>query len=131
MQERIQQELEMLRRRFPRLEYVEAGHWIKVPQHRLATGWNRTETDVVFQIPVGYPGTPPYGIYVTAGILFNSKRPNNYTEPAPTQPPFSGPWGIFSWAPAEGQWRPTGNLSSGSNLLNWLLGFSDRFREGI
>lgn len=131
MQERLHQELELLRRRFPHLEYVEAGHWIKVPKYRLVSGWNRPETDVVFQIPVGYPGTPPYGVYVQAGILFNSTKPNNYAEPSGTQPPFSGTWGIFSWTPADGQWRPTANLSAGSNLLNWLLGFGDRFREGI
>src|SRR5260370_183044 len=127
MQERIRQELELLLRRFPDLEYVEAGPWTKVPNYRLFPGWNRPETDVVFQIQVGYPGRAPYGIYANAGIVFNSTRPNNYTEPAPTQPPFSGNWGIFSWAPADGQWRPTANLSTGSNLLNWLLGFGDRF----
>ena len=131
MQERLHQELELLRRRFPHLEYVEAGHWIKVPRYRLVSGWNRPETDVVFQIPVGYPGTPPYGVYVQAGILFNSTKPNNYAEPSGTQPPFSGTWGIFSWAPADGQWRPAANLSAGSSLLNWVLGFGDRFREGL
>ena len=131
MQDRIRQELELLRSRFRDLEYVQAGHWIKVPKYRLVPGWNRPETDVAFQVPVGYPGTPPYGIYVVSGILFNSTRPNNYTEPAPTQPPFSGTWGIFSWVPADGHWRPTASLTTGSNLLNWLLGFADRFREGI
>lgn len=131
MLERIRQELELLRRRFPNLEYAEAAHWIKAPNYRLTPGWNRSETDVAFQIPVGYPGTPPYGIYVPAGILFNSARPNNYSEPAPSQPPFAGSWGIFSWRPDDGHWRPTADLSTGSNLLNWLLGFSDRFQEGI
>jgi hypothetical protein len=100
MQERIRQELELLRHRFDDLEYVEVGHWVKVPGYRLVSGWNRPETGVAFQIPVGYPGTPPYGIYVPSAILFNTAKPNNYVEPAPTRPPFSGTWGIFSWAPS-------------------------------
>ena len=131
MEERIQQELALLRARFRQLEYVASGHWVKIPGYLMPAGWNRTQTDISFQVPVGYPGTLPYGIYVPSGILFNSTRPNNYSEPAPTQPPFGGNWGIFSWTPGDGEWRPTASLSTGSNLLNWVLGFGDRFREGI
>jgi hypothetical protein len=120
----------MLCKFYPCLEYTEAGHWIKIAGYPLVSGWNRSETDTVFQIPVAYPGTPPYGIFVPAGILFNSARPNNYVEPAGTQPPFPGPWGFFSWAPADGEWRPTANVTSGSNLLNWVHGFAERFKEG-
>ncbi len=85
---------------------------------------------MAFPIPVGYPGTPPYGIYVPAGILFNSMRPKDYTEPAPSQPPFGGTWGIFSWTLGDGQWRPAADAASGPNLVNWVLGFGVRFREG-
>jgi len=96
----------------------------------LPHGWNREVTEVAFPIPVGYPGTPPYGIYVPAGILFNSMRPKDYTEPAPSQPPFGGTWGIFSWTLGDGQWRPAADAASGPNLVNWVLGFGVRFREG-
>jgi len=88
-------------------------------------------TAVAFQILVGYPGTPPYGIFVPAGITFNGSRPNNYAEPAGTQPPFGGTWGVFSWLPVEGEWRPGATPAAGTNLLTWVLGFADRFREGI
>jgi len=130
MQERSEQELALLRQLYPNLQYVPAGQWIWIPSYALPAGWNRNATDIAFQIPTGYPGTPPYGIYVPAGILFNGARPNNYTEPANTQPSFGGTWGIFSWQPADGQWRPGATVTSGSNLLNWVRGFADRFREG-
>jgi hypothetical protein len=130
MQERIEQELALLSSRFSCLTYVPAGHWIKIPSYPLFEGWNRIATDVVFQIPAGYPGTPPYGIYVEAGILFKETLPDNYTEPSSNRPPFGRTWGIFSWTPHDGQWRATADLVTGSNLLNWVLGFSERFREG-
>lgn len=130
MQERISQELALVRRRFPDLEYKEEGRWVRIPAYPLPEGWDRPSTDVAFQIPVEYPGTPPYGIYTPAGLTYKGVRPDNYSEPAPTQPPFPGTWGIFSWMALEGQWRRTTDLVTGSNLLNWLMGFADRFREG-
>ena len=131
MQARIEQERAFLRRHFPTLEYVKEGHWIKIPSYRMPSDWNREASDVAFQIPVGYPGTPPYGIYAPEGIQIKGTKPNNYTEPASNQPPFAGRWGVFSWQPADGQWRATADLSSGCNLLNWVLGFADRFKEGV
>ncbi|MDD5308695.1 MAG: E2/UBC family protein [Deltaproteobacteria bacterium] len=130
LSDRIGQELALLRKKYPDLEYVAAGQWARIPSYPLPEGWNRTMTDVVFAIPVGYPATAPYGIYVPAGILHKDARPNNYTEPASNTPPFSGSWGIFSWSPADGEWRPTANLQSGPNLLNYVQGFANRFREG-
>ena len=130
MEERIEKELELLRQRYPDLEYKEEGRWVRIPSYPLREGWNRSSTEVVFQIPVGYPGTPPYGIYAPSARLFNKTRPDDYSEAATTQPPFPGTWGIFSWQPADGQWRATTDLVTGSNLFNWVTGFADRFREG-
>lgn len=130
MEERIKKELELLRKRYPDLEYTEEGKWVRIPAYPLPEGWNRSSTDVAFQIPVGYPGTPPYGIYTPAGILFRGHSPHDYREPAPNKPPFSGSWGIFSWRPDEGQWRATADPATGSNLLNWVIGFRNRFQAG-
>lgn len=130
MQERIDQEMALLRSRFHEVEYKQEGQWVHISSYHLPEGWNYRTTDVAFQIPQGYPGAPPYGFYVLSGLLFQGVRPDNYNEPAPTQPPFPGTWGMFSWAPGDGQWRPTVDLSTGSNLLNWVMGFADRFRQG-
>lgn len=128
MRERINQELALLGQRYPNLEYRQEGHWIRIPEYRLPAGWNRSDTDVAFQIPVGYPGTPPYGILTPASLLFNDELPDDCT-PANPIPPFGGTWMRFSWQPVG--WQPTAELvTAGSNLLNWVVGFSERFREG-
>lgn len=132
MENRIDEEIALLRRRWPQLEYVPNGRWAQLPQYGpLPDGWSPVIMPVAFQIQLAHPGTPPYGFYVPAGILFCGQRPNNYSEPAPTQPPFAGSWGIFSWQPEDGQWLPRADIAAGSNLLNWVLGFIERFREGV
>jgi len=129
MNGRIKKELDLLRRRYPDLEYHDDSQWVKIPAYPLSEGWDRTPTDVAFQIQLQYPGTPPYGIYVPAGITFKGEKPNDYTEPAGNQPPFGGSWGVFSWT-IEGQWRATSDLVTGSNLSNWVSSFADRFSQG-
>lgn len=127
MQERIEQEIEMLRQRYPQLE--RNGNWIRIPNYPLPEGWNQTATDVAFEIPTQYPGTPPYGICTPVGLLFRGASPDSYT-PSHAQVPFSGAWGRFSWAPEDGHWRATNDPHTGSNLLNWVIGFAQRFKEG-
>jgi hypothetical protein len=131
LQERISEELVLIRWKFPDVDYQEDGQWVHIPSYSLPSGWNRSSTEIAFQIPAGYPGTPPYGIYVPVGLQFKGAKPDNYTEPAGNHPPFPGTWGVFSWMPLDGQWRPTADLREGSNLLNWVMGFTDRFEEGL
>ena len=131
METRITQELELLRKYYPDLEYEEEGRWIRIPSYPLPEGWDRQSTDVAFQIKAGHPGTPPYGFCVPAGLTYRGQRANNYKEPASPQPPFEGAWGIFSWSHNADQWRPTADVVTGSNLLNWARSFADRFREGV
>jgi hypothetical protein len=131
MQERINQEIGLLKTRFPDLEYRPDGQWIRTPAYPLPSGWNFSATHLAFPIPIEYPISSPYGIYVPAGIRFGGQLPNNYAEQAPTQPPFGGVWGIFSWTPQDGVWHATADITKGSNLLNWVLGFQRRFEEGV
>jgi hypothetical protein len=129
MTERIARELELLRKRWPDLEYVEDGQWVRLPGYPLPEGWSRPSTDVACQIPKTYPGTPPYGIYVPVGLTFKGSPPDNYT-PASTKPPFPGDWGIFSWTQDAGGWHATADLTTGSNLFNFALTFAERFQQG-
>ena len=121
----------MLRSVYASLKIAGPEPWVLIPEYEIpaGTGWNREKTEVSLVIPPGYPGHPPYGIYVPAGVLCHGRPPSNYREPAPTAPPFPGSWGIFSWAPA-GPWPATADPTSGPNLVNWVRGFADRFREG-
>lgn len=110
-------------------EAKQHGMWYLIPQYPLPEGWNQKFVDVAFRIQPGYPSTPPYGFYVPAGTRFKETLPNNYQEAISDPPPFAGAWGMFSWAPAE--WRPSDNLGAGFNLLNYALGFANRFKEGV
>lgn len=130
MTERIEAELELLRQYYPSLEYrEEGGQWVRIPDYGLPEGWSCGEVDVVFEIKITYPGAPPYGLYVPVNLAFQGNAPNN-SNANPPQPPFDGQWALLSWAPIDGRWRPTEDLVTGSNLLNWVRGFADRFREG-
>src|SRR3989344_7285785 len=121
VQARIEQELALLRSRFRNVEYIAADQWIRVREYPiLHPDWTPGITDVAFQVPMAYPGAHPYGIYVPAGLRYRGNMPANYQEPAANQPPFGGTWGIFSWAPGDGQWRPTTDLVTGTNLLNFI-----------
>ena len=128
MQERVEEELRLLRTRYPDLEYVAQGYWIRVKGYPLPKGWNRDVTEVAFQI-VAAPAAP-YGIYVPSGLCFNGQMPANYNDSSGSVP-FPGTWGMFSWSPGEGEWRPGATVSNGTNYLNWALGFSIRFEEGV
>jgi hypothetical protein len=69
---------------------------------------------------------------VPGGLTCNGQHPDNYTEPAATQPPFGGTWGLFSWSTVDGQWRATAEPDPvrGYSLLSWVSGFAERFKEG-
>ncbi len=127
--ERIGAEISLLQRAFPSLEHRES--WVRLPGVPLPEGWAPNVVDVAFQISDAFPVAPPYGIFVPAGLRFNGTMPVNYTEPAGSQPPFGGVWGLFSWSVADAaDWRPTASVEHGVNLLQWARGFAQRFAEG-
>jgi hypothetical protein len=129
MDERIEQELALLRRYYEQVEYVPEGRWVRIWPVMTGSGWSEDPVAAAFQIPSGFPGAPPYGFYVPAGLLHHGKQPQNYQPEAPSQLPFEGRWAMFSWA-QDGSWRATSDLVSGSNLFNWSRSFRDRFAEG-
>lgn len=124
--QRIEEELGLLRNRFPGVEY--SNRWVRLPSYPLPPGWSLGWTPVAFHMRDGFPGIGPYGIYVPAGLRFQDKLPSNYSEPAGSQPPFGGNWGVFSWE-AEG-WFAKADIRAGHNLLTWTEGIIKRFKEG-
>lgn len=129
-EDRVAVEIEMLRGVFPAMQYQVAGHWVLIPGYPLSSNWNMTAVDLAFQVSVSHPGTPPYGVYAPSGLRFHGAAPANYSDPAGTQPPFPGRWAVFSWQPDDGQWRPHADPAQGTNLVNWAIGFGQRFRQG-
>ena len=131
MSERIQKELALLRVSYPEARYEENGQWICIHEYPIPQdhSWNRESTDVCFQVPQGYPASPPYGFLVPSGIRCEDQIPESYTEPPQNKPPFPGDWGFFSWS-HNGSWSPKGDLVSGSNLADFVRTFKDRFLQG-
>ncbi len=127
--QRISEELVLLREQFPTLDFRDP--WIRIPHWHMPSGWNPDTVDVAFIIADSYPAAPPYGIFVPAGLRVNGANPGNYTEPAQTQPPFGGSWGVFSWAVGDQKtWQPGTDVRRGANLLRWVHSFNARFAEG-
>lgn len=132
MNDRISKELDLLRKFFPKLEYVEDGQWVLIKDFTIPHNvqWNCQSINTCFQIPLGYPGTPPDGFYVPSGTNYKGDCPGNYKEPAANSPPFLDNWGFLSWHKEAG-WKATSDLQSGSNLLNFVRTFTDRFAQGV
>lgn len=128
MNERLDEELALLRSAFPSLEHRADGQWVRIPAYPLPLGiWRLMECEVAFQIPDS-AGQQPYGFWVRPDlVLANDTAPQNYSYPTST--PFGDDWGKFSWAP-EGQWLPKAELAEGSNMLNWARSFGRRLEEG-
>jgi hypothetical protein len=128
MGDRIQDELKLLRRHFPDLEYCEEGRWVLLPHYALPPGiWDRDGVAVCFLTPPGYPGQKPYGFYVSPRVqLRGGGEVKNRTDSA--EPPFAVEWAKFSWDIPV--WHATADLQTGSNLLNFVLTFRARFVQG-
>jgi hypothetical protein len=126
MNGRLALELSLLRTRFPDLRFDEVGRWVLLPTYPLPPGWSASETRIAFPIQTGHPATPPYGLCIPEDLRFKDAVPGNSSSPASV--PFPGAWRQMSWAPES--WQPAAEPQNGSNLVQWALGFSQRFNEG-
>jgi hypothetical protein len=133
MIDRLTKELAILNAFFPDVEFHDKDSgWIRIPRYTVQHGaWKQSEVSVCFQVPGGYPGDAPYAFWVTPLLRLagtDAAPTNNYQEPSPT--PFPGTWGRFSWS-HESSWRSGAEPAAGSNFLNFVLSFRDRFGEGV
>jgi len=128
MNERIEQELAILKTVYPDLEWYPESFWVRIPSYSLPDGvWKQSEIELAFQMPQSLPGQQPYGFWVRPGLeLANAGVPNNYTFPVTTS--LGDGWGQFSWSLMS--WQPQANITAGSNMLNFVRSFADRLREG-
>lgn len=128
---RVREEVELLRTRFPALVFREDGYWIRLPTIELPDVWNISSIDIIFQFPpAGYPENPFYGFFVPSGLRINGAMPQNFTDPAPAQPPFDDTkWAFFSGNPDP--WDPRAEIHAGSNAVTWMQSIFDRFREHL
>jgi len=92
---RLSRELERLSPFFD----VEVDHtlsWLLIRNYGLPKGFNRSKTDILFNIS-GFPYIPPasiFGVYMETGLTYNGRRLPNYYE-ALTRQMFGRLWAWF------------------------------------
>ncbi len=127
MQERRQQEIELLRKKYGDLEVGPNLDWVLFKAFPVPPGWSRTTTELLVVIPQGYPFTPPDNFYVPMGLkLASGNPPGNYTEGVNL---VNGQWGQFSFHPEREQWKASPEILDGHNLLTFMLQVERRLVE--
>lgn len=118
MHERVKQEIELFRARFPSVQHGEHFDWVMIPDYPLPDGrFNKGVTKLLFVIPPGYPNTPPDNFFVDSDLrLANGGNPPAFN--ATGSPPIPGSWGWFSWH--QVRWHPVATIEGGDNLLSYL-----------
>lgn len=124
---RVEQELSLLRAVYPDLEWRPDTFWVRIPAYPIPGGhWNQDAAEIACRIPPTV-GEQPYAFFVRPGLTtVDGREITNYTHPSATV--FGDDWGQFSWAPET--WAPHVDITSGSNMLNFVRSFADRLREG-
>lgn len=103
---RLLSELESLSPFFD-LEVDDKLSWVLIHDYGLPDGYNRKQTDILFNIS-GFPFIPPasiFGVYMELGLTYRDKRLPNYYE-ALTRHMFDRDWAWFctgqmSWNPRQ------------------------------
>ena len=130
---RLEEERRLIASVFPSV--VRSGDWFLIPDDSRAVrhGWTPAPFPVAFRAQPGHPGQVPYGIYVPSSARMGGQAPNNFSATASNPPPFAGRWGVLSWqGDADGKpWVPRTQIREGANLLNFLLTFEERYKEGV
>lgn len=100
--------------------------YVIIKNYSLPNVWNRQVTEIFFAIPAGYPSIKPDNFSVPAGLRTKSGAvPGNYSE---TKSHHEKQWGEFSYHMEE--WKSTGDINTGHNLLTFVAGIKNRLKEG-
>ena len=123
MHQRVSEEIELLRKRFPNLQHGDQLDWVLLPELVLPAGrFNKEQTKVLFRIPAGYPQTGPDNFFVDGDLrLKDGSTPpafNSGSTSASGAAPVAGDWGWFSWHPKD--WRPAVTVEGADNLLGFV-----------
>lgn len=123
MYQRVAQEIELVRSRFPSIQHGEQLDWVLIPDYELPRGrYNKQYTRLLFRIPQGYPSTGPDDFFVDNDLRLGSNESapgfNSGANSSSGPAPIPGDWGWFSWHPQS--WRPSADITDGDNLLTFL-----------
>jgi len=124
--ERLNKELEIVQKKYPSATVGSNLSFIIVPDFPLPAGWNVDKTELMLEIPAGYPVTPPDNFYVSEGLRVKATgvAPVSYED----EEKFCKKWGRFSWH-LGGKWSPHAEPQDGDNLLTFLLTAEKRLRR--
>jgi hypothetical protein len=124
MTERVEAELELLRSRYPGVEFREQDFWARVADYPLPPGWGPTTAEIAFQVPPD--GQQPYGFWVRPVLSVpGGGMPSNSSGPVATG--FGEGYQQFSWQPEV--WQPAPEPRAGSNMLDFVSSFAQRLAE--
>lgn len=131
MTDRIDKEIELLKKYHPDLQLSPDRIWVLIPDYIIppGIGWNKESIPLVVQFPNGFPGASPYGFYVPSDILNNNEIPESFQQKANNVPYFPGEWAMFSWQIDTG-WFATADIELGSNMAMFVRTIIDRFKQG-
>lgn len=123
MHERVREEIDLLRTKYPNLKTGENLEWLLIPDYSLPLArFNKERTKLLFVIPPGYPNTAPDNFFVDVDLqLTDGSQPAGFNQGANSssgKAPIEGDWGWFSWHPNV--WRPAAIIEEGDNLVTYL-----------
>jgi hypothetical protein len=120
-------EVELLRKKYSKVDAGAQCEWVIVHSVPLGPGWNRAETDVLLILTGAYPETAPDNFYVPAGLRLQggavpgSMTPGSFSHQGQM-------WDTFSWHIDNG-WSPSSDVKGGSNLLGVMREVERRLCE--
>lgn len=118
MMERRGLELSLLKSRYGEIETGANLEYVIFKNYKLPPGWNRESTELLVNVPAGYPTTPLDNFYVASGLRLQSgAMPGSYSE---GQQYYDRTWGVFS-VHIEGEWSPSNDLTGGDNILTYMI----------
>ena len=126
MIDRVRAEVELVRSRYPMLEFREDDFWARIADYPLPEAWGRPSTELAFQVPRDIFGQQPYGFWIRPPLVAPGGGPPTNTS-GPVATGFGEGFQQFSWAPEI--WKPGVEPRNGSNLLDFVRSFAQRLRE--
>jgi hypothetical protein len=125
--ERLEEERPMLEQAVPSVELDIENGLVLVHDWALPEGWSHETTDVLVEVPVKYPSTPPDNVCVRSDLtLVSGGTPQNSQGVRRIS---NCNWQQFSYHIEPADWRPNRNLQCSTTLVDYLHGAMSRFED--
>ena len=127
MRTRIDEEVALVQVRFGPTSVGPEGLWVRVEIAELASGWNRSSTPILVEIPQGYPTVPPDNFFTAADLrLVDGRVPSNTMG---TKKIGNDEWLGFSHHAEGGTWNAHTEVPTSHTLLDYFEGVLDRLGD--